>query len=127
LLLGHWEDFKQSKITFYSEQVYDNSSLHFEARHDYSYFCKKEIAMSDLIRARKDKEAIHRLLTENLQIKGAIPSSRRAFDDDWQALVKDYNSAGGAEFNKQVVKEYLEKQGCSNNTIADFLRTLFKA
>jgi hypothetical protein len=81
--------------------------------------------MSEEIRDRKDREGIRRILTASLQVKGSFPEPRKAFDESWIQPVRDFKSAKGMEFNKQVVKEYLEEHDCSSHTIERFLKSVF--
>jgi hypothetical protein len=81
--------------------------------------------MAESFKDRRDREEIHKILTESIQIKGSIPEARKAFDESWIDLIKNYKSAQGPMFNVNVVREYLEEKGCSSHTIEEFIRTYF--
>jgi hypothetical protein len=81
--------------------------------------------MTESFRDKRDREKIRAILKESLQIKGFLPESRKAFDESWMELLRDYKSAHGIEFNKLAVRQYLEEHGCSNHIIEQFLKSVF--
>jgi hypothetical protein len=83
--------------------------------------------MTESFRDKRDREKIRGILKESLQIKGHLPESRKAFDESWIELIRDYKSAQGLEFNKLVVRQYLEEHGCSKHIIERFLLSVFKS
>jgi hypothetical protein len=81
--------------------------------------------MSEKYKDRKDREAIHAILKESLQIKGSMPEPRKAFDETWITQLREYKSAKGIAFTEATVCEYLKEHGCSTHIIEKFVRPVF--
>jgi len=83
--------------------------------------------MTEPILEKRDRDKIRLILKENVQIKGSLPESRKAFDDSWMELIRNYKAIAGPDFNRIVVQEYLEEAGCSSHIIERFLKSIFNS